>query len=81
MDLERDYKTGDDLALIHLPVKGVDVDLIYVAHRNPSTGSTGLDESSLGTKIHTYIGGMETDIMVARHYEDIIAGIGTVGTL
>ena len=80
-DLERDYKTGDDLALVHLPVKGVDVDLIYVAHRNPSTGSTGLDESSLGAKIHTYIGGMETDIMVARHYGDIITGIGTVGTL
>lgn len=80
-DLERDYKTGDDLALIHFPVKGVDVDLIYVAHRDPSTGSTGLEESSLGAKVYTYIGGVETDLMVARHYEDIVTGVGTAGTL
>ncbi|MCG8553051.1 MAG: hypothetical protein MI799_21800 [Desulfobacterales bacterium] len=80
-DLERDYKTGDDLALVQFPVKGVDVDLIYVAHRNPSTGSTGLDESSLGAKVHTYIGGVEADFMVARHYEDIVTGIGTVGAV
>ena len=80
-DLERDYKTGDDLALVHLPVKGVDVDLIYVARRDPDTGSTGLDESSLGAKVHTFIGGVETDFMVARHYEDIVTGIGTAGTL
>lgn len=80
-DLERDYKTGDDLALIHFPVKSLDVDLIYVAHRDPSTDSTGIEESSMGAKVHTYTGGVETDLMVARHYEDIVTGIGTAGTL
>lgn len=80
-DLERDYKTGDDLALVQFPVQGADVDLIYMAHRNPSTGSIGLDEASLGAKVHTYIGGVETDFMVARHYEDIVTGIGTVASI
>jgi hypothetical protein len=80
-DLERDYKTGDDLILVHFPVKEVDVDLIYAAHRDPDTDQAGMDQSSLGVKLHTNLGGLDTDVMVARHYKDMVAGIGTAGNL
>ncbi len=80
-DLEREYKTGDDMALVHFPVNTVDADLIYAAHRDPDTGDTGFDQSSLGMKLHTCFSGVETDFMAARHYEDIITGIGTCGNL
>lgn len=80
-DLERDYKTGDDLILVHFPVKGVDVDLIYAAHRDPDTDRAGWDQSSLGLKLHTNLGRLDTDFMLARHYRDIVTGIGTAGNL
>lgn len=80
-DLERDYKTGDDLVLVHFPVKRADVDLIYAAHRDPDTDKAGIDQSSLGVKLHTNIGRLDTDVMVARHYKDIVTGIGTAGNL
>lgn len=80
-DLVRDYKTGDDLILVHIPVKRVDMDLIYAAHRDPDTDKAGMDQSSLGVKLHTILGGLDADVMVARHYKDMVAGIGTAGTL
>ncbi|WP_020587547.1 hypothetical protein [Desulfobacter curvatus] len=80
-DLERDYKTGDDLILVHFPVKGVDVDMIYAAHRDPETDKAGMDQSSLGVKLHANLNRVDTDIMVARHYKDMVTGIGTAGTL
>jgi len=80
-DLERDYKMGDDLALIQFPVNNVDVELIYVARRDPDTGKTGVNENSLGTKLHFFAGDIEMDLMVTRHYEDMITGMGAVGYL
>lgn len=80
-DLERDYKMGDDLALVQFPVNNVDVEFIYVVRRDPDTGETGLDENSLGTKLHFFAGDTEMDVMVTRHYEDMITGIGAVGYL
>ena len=80
-DLERDYKMGDDLALIQFSAGNVDVELIYVVRRNPDTGATGMDENSLGTKLHFFAGDIEMDFMVTRHYEDMITGIGAVGYL
>ncbi|MCG8636399.1 MAG: hypothetical protein MI863_21380 [Desulfobacterales bacterium] len=80
-DLERDYKMGDDLALIRFPVKTADVEIIYVARRDPDTGDMGMDENSLGTKLHFFAGETEMDLMVTRHYEDMIAGMGAAGYL
>ena len=73
-DLERDYKTGDDIILVQFPVNTVDVELIYVARREADTGDTSLDENSIGAKVHFFLGETEADIMLTRHYEDIVAG-------
>lgn len=80
-DLERDYKTGDDLILVHFPVKGMDVDLIYAAHRDPDTNQAGMDQSSAGAKLHLNLDRLETDFIAARHYKDMITGIGTACNL
>lgn len=80
-DLEREYKTGDDLILVQFPVNAVDVELIYVVRRDPDTKDTGTDENSLGAKLHFFLGDMETNVMAARHYRDFITGIGGVGNL
>ena len=80
-DLERDYKAGDDLALIRLPAGEMDLTLIYVARRGPDTGDAGWDENSLGAKLHFYSGNTETDLMMARHYDDLVAGFGAAGAL
>ena len=78
-DLERDYKMGDDLALIHLPFNDRDVELIYVAHRDPATKTTGIDQSSIGSKINFTIDNTNWDVVVTRHYKDFIVGAGAVG--
>lgn len=80
-DLERDYKTGDDLILVQFPAKGTDIELIYVTRRDPATGDAGLDENSLGAKLHFFLGDMEAELMAARHYRDMVTGIGGVGYL
>ncbi|MEH0020378.1 MAG: hypothetical protein V6Z89_12030 [Desulfobacter sp.] len=80
-DLERDYKTGDDLALIQFPVRDMDVELIYVVRRDPDTGDAGLDENSLGVKLHMFKGEVELDVMATRHYEDMVTGMGITGDL
>ncbi|MCG8618709.1 MAG: hypothetical protein MI802_21015 [Desulfobacterales bacterium] len=84
-DLERDYKTGDDLILVQFPVNTLnvelDLELIYVARREADTGNTSLDENSIGAKVHFFVGETEADIMLTRHYEDIVAGAGAVGYL
>jgi len=79
-DLEREYKAGDDMALVRFSVSNTEVELIYVARRNPDTGKTG-DENSVGGKFYFSTGGIEMDMMAARHYEDWVAGIGAVGYL
>lgn len=80
-DLERDYKTGDDLILVHFPIKETDVDLIYAAHRDPDTNKAGMNQSSLGVKLHANLGRLDTDVILARHYKDIVTGVGTAGNL
>ncbi len=78
-DLERDYKMGDDLALARFTVAQTDVEMVYVVRRDPDTGDTGLDENSLGVKVHFFAGDIETDLVFTRHYEDYVLGAGMVG--
>lgn len=80
-DLERDYKMGDDIALVTVPLNDFDLDLIYVARRDAVTKNTGIDQSSIGAKVNFTVGETNVDVMLTRHYEDYVAGIGTVGYL
>lgn len=80
-DLERDYKTGDDLALFNVPLDGLDVEFIYVARRDPVTRDATFDQSSLGAKATFAMGDTTADIILTRHFEDYVTGIGAEGYL
>jgi len=81
-EIDRDYKTGDDLisAQVNLP-GATELQLLYVAHRNPQTDDAGFDESSLAGKLHFAAGTTEFDIMASRHYKDFVLGLGSRGYL
>jgi hypothetical protein len=79
-DIERDYKVGDDMVSAQFPVNEMgDVQLLYVARRNPANGNVNWDQSSLTGKVHFAVNTTEFDIMGARHYADYVVGVGGAG--
>jgi hypothetical protein len=79
-DIDRDYKTGDDMVLLQLPADNIgDVQFLYVPRRNPENNHLEFDQSSIAGKLHVAKGTTEYDIMVAKHYKDAVIGLGCVG--
>jgi hypothetical protein len=79
--VQRDYKTGDDMALIQLPLGEAELQMIALPRRDPETGGLEEKASSWAGKLHTPVGSAEMDFMAARHYDDWIAGAGATGYL
>ncbi|MEJ2156549.1 MAG: hypothetical protein P8X96_14510 [Desulfobacteraceae bacterium] len=77
--IQRDYKVGDDMFHVQLPVRTGEVQLLYLPRRNPLTGDIDTDQSSLAGKWHFPLAGMEFDLMAARHYDDLVLGAGATG--
>jgi len=81
-DIDRDYKTGDDMATIRIySKKGQEFQLLYVPRRNPGGKSIEWNESSMAGKLHFSQGETEFDVMAAAHYKDFVTGFGTAGYL
>jgi hypothetical protein len=81
-DTDRDYKTGDDMALARLPASPLgDLQLLYVPRRDLVTGDLAWTASSVAAKVHRAAGTTEFDILVARHYRDHVFGMGASGYL
>jgi len=81
-DIERDYKIGDDMVLVDLPMNAWgDVQFLCVPRRNPTNNNLEYDQSSLAGKVHFAAGTTEFDVMAAHHYDDFVTGIGTTGYL
>ncbi len=78
-DLERDYKTGDDMVLVRLPFKSMEFEWVYVARRESDTGSRDPNEHSMGAKTHLAMDGAELDLILIRHFQDWVAGMGVAG--
>lgn len=75
--VDKDYKTGDDLAYGQwLFASGDDVQGVMVPRRNRNTGKVEADYSSLAAKYHGFIGGKEYDLLAARHYGDNLIAAG-----
>jgi hypothetical protein len=79
-DIQRDYKVGDDMVLaqIRLP-KSADLQLLYVARRDPDTHNLEEDQNSLAGLLHFAAGTTEFDMMATRHYDDYVVGLGSSG--
>ena len=79
--VQRDYKTGDDMALVQLPVGQSDAQLLYLPRRDPLTGNVEGDQSSCAGLYHTFIGSLEASAMAASHFDDNIVAAGVSGYL
>jgi len=81
-DIEREYKLGTDMAYAQLAWQdGGNLQLLCVPRRNPATGDIEGNQSSLAGKMHLFKGTTELDLLAAKHYEDVVLGIGSIGYL
>ncbi len=82
IDIEREYKIGDDMIYTQFPVNKVgDFQFLYVPRRDQKTRDVEWNQSSLAGKLHFARGTTEFDIMAAKHYRDTVVGFGSTGYL
>lgn len=80
--VDRDYKVGDDMVNAQFSLAQLgDVQLLYVARRNPDSKKVASDQASAAAKLHFAAGTSEFDILGSRHFEDMVVGIGSRGYL
>ena len=79
--IQRDYKVGEDIALMQVPVGQGDIQLLYVPRRDPQSGDVEDDQSSYAGKWHLVAGAQEADLMAARHFQDDVLAAGLTGDL
>jgi hypothetical protein len=81
-DIERDYKVGDDMVHAQFSATGIgDIQFLLVPRRNPATGDVESSSRSVAGKLHFAYGTTEFDVMMAQHYQDMVAGLGATGYL
>ncbi|MFC1454061.1 hypothetical protein ACFLQL_02650 [Verrucomicrobiota bacterium] len=80
--IDRDYKIGDDMLFTQFPAAWLgNFQLLYVPRRNPSYDKVEWDQSSVAGKLHFAEGDTEFDVMAAKHYGDVVTGLGSCGYL
>jgi len=78
--IDKEYKTGDDLAYAqYVFTKGDSLELAVVPRRNPDTRDVEEEEGSGLIAFNTYVDRTQTDLQVlsGRHYGDWFSGIST----
>ena len=75
--VDTEYKAGDDmLYLQYLADSGNDLQAAVVLRRDPLSGDAASDQATVAAKYHGFAGGSEFDLLVAKHYDDIVVGMG-----
>ncbi len=78
--VQRDYKMGDDMALVQVYAGDLgDFQLLYAPRRDRESGELRWDASSVAVKCHGMKNGLEFDILAAKHYSDTVVGAGVSG--
>lgn len=81
-DIERDYKIGDDMVLLHFTAgQTADFQTLCVPRRDPESEEVEWNQSSVAGKFHFAVGTTEFDILGAQHFDEQIVGIGSSGYL
>ncbi len=80
-DIARNYKTGDDLALVETHAGANTWQFLVVPRRNPVTGDIAGSQSSFAVHGHIPVGGTEWTVLAASHYHEWLAGAGRVVTV
>ena len=75
--VDREYKPGDDMIYgQYLRDNGDDLQAVIVFRRDPTNGKFDADQASLALKYHGFTETGEYDLLLARHYGDIVIGAG-----
>lgn len=75
--IDKEYKSGDDMLYgQYLRGNGDDLQGVAVIRRDPLTGDVEADQSSFAAKYHGFSGVGEYDFVVARHFGEMLVGIG-----
>jgi hypothetical protein len=80
--IDKDYKTGDDMLFAQRLLAGQgDVQAIAVVRRDAVTHSIVSSDGSYAAKWRQRFGGLDVDLLAARHFQDNMLGIGLVHNL
>lgn len=80
--IDTEYKFGDDMLYAqYLLGNGDDLQGAVVARRNPVTQDSTSEESTIALKYHGFYDQWEYDLLLAEHYDDLVAGLGMVRAL
>ncbi len=75
--VDTEYKTGDDMLYVQVVHQnGADVQGAHVVRRDTASGDVTSRFSTTAIKYHGFLGDGEFDLLVARHYDDPVAGMG-----
>lgn len=83
-DVIRDYKVGDDMVHVQVHAEPAgSLELVCVPRRDPVEREARWSETSAAIKLHSMVDSLdlETDLMLAKHYDDAVAGLGLRGYL
>ena len=79
--VDKEYKPGDDMLYFqHLYQSGNDLQVVWLGRRNVE-GERDSTVNSAAAKYHMLVGDTEIDIVVARHFDDRIYGVGAVRSI
>lgn len=74
--IDKEYKPGDDMLYYQwLTTDGNDWQFMYLPRRD-SDNTVQDSVSSVTAKYHQNINSLSFDFLIARHYDDVVAGIG-----
>jgi hypothetical protein len=77
--IDKDYKTGDDMLYGQRAFGGKsDVQAILLPRRDPVSGKLADDQGSMALKYHSNLAGSDVDLLLARHYDEPLLGVGLV---
>jgi hypothetical protein len=75
--VDTEYKAGDDMLYVqYLRDSGADVQGAYVVRRDFVSGDVDVDAATIAMKYHGFAGDAEYNLLLARHYNDDVFGLG-----
>lgn len=75
--IDREYKAGDDMLYgQYLTAAGNDLQAALVLRRNVVTNDVESDQGTASVKFHGIAGDSEYDLLLARNYGELTAGVG-----
>lgn len=80
--IDKSYKSGDDMLYAQrLFNNGGDLQMVLIPRRNPQTGDIDSKQGSLALKYHGSAKNIEFDVLLGRHFDQSLLGLGFSGDI